>query len=69
MGPFPTRLSALEEIENWRKDSRSLLLAAIDVRRESVGLDSFAGVYGLIEYNVEAKVSSVPFSHYYPSQF
>jgi hypothetical protein len=61
MGPFKTNESALEEIEEFRADSRSLLLAAVDKQREAVGTSSFAGVYGLIEHNVDQGVRMEPF--------
>jgi len=57
MGPYETPEAALGDIEEFRKDPRSLLLAAIDKQRESKGMDCFAGVYGLIEYNVDEGVS------------
>ena len=57
MGPYETREAALEDIEEFRKDPRSLLLAAIDKQREKEGMECFAGVYGLIEYNADEGVS------------
>lgn len=57
MGPFDTLESALEEIEEFRNDPRSLLLAVVDKQREAKGMSCFAGVYGLIEYNVDQGVS------------
>ena len=59
MGPYDTQLEALEDIEHFRKDPRKLMLAVIDTQREEKGLDCFAGVYGLIEYNGDEPVSGV----------
>lgn len=68
MGPFPTVESALEEIEHFRKDPESLLLAAIDKQRESKGLDCFAGVYGLVECYLDEAVSpNLRFTLFFPS--
>jgi hypothetical protein len=47
----------LEDIEAFRLDHRSLLLAVIDLQKERDGQDGFAGVYGLIEVDAESYVS------------
>lgn len=57
MGPYETAEEALEDIETFRKDPRKLMLAVIDKQREALGMECFAGVYGLIEYNVEERAS------------
>lgn len=57
LGPYPSSQSALEDIEAFRLDPRSLLLAVIDLQKERIGQDGFAGVYGLIEVDAESYVS------------
>jgi hypothetical protein len=59
-GPYDTSERALADIELFRKDPRKLMLAVVDKQREAKGMDSFAGVYGLIEYNVQERASLDP---------
>jgi len=57
MGPYETPKSALADIEAFRKDPRSLLIAVVDKQREAAGMECFGGVYGLTEYNANEGVS------------
>jgi hypothetical protein len=58
LGPYPTQTSALEDIEEFRQDPNSLLIAVIDKQVEGKGRDGFAGVYGITEYSDEFMVST-----------
>ncbi|WVF66223.1 hypothetical protein IAT40_000963 [Kwoniella sp. CBS 6097] len=52
LGPYD-RESALRDIEEFRSDPSSLLMAVIDLQAERAGRDAFAGVYGLIRVTEE----------------
>ncbi|WVQ93845.1 hypothetical protein IAU59_000923 [Kwoniella sp. CBS 9459] len=52
LGPYD-RESALRDIEEFRADPSSLLMAVIDLQAERAGKDPFAGVYGLIRVTEE----------------